>query len=179
VKLTRRKARRTAANYPTHDDARRNRRDFLKLLARGMLAVPIAGLAGCGVGREQQWELGGVARPPDSLTMDDVEDAREQDLAREEMWTTGGVAPADMMPHPPTPGDAVGEEDWAMAGGPMPPDTFSKPDTCPVGKDVEEDFPPMPGEAPFEPDITGEEDLAEDVEDEEFPQVLGDMPAPE
>ncbi len=168
----RRPAARRQADYPTAEIARSNRRDFLRLLGRGLLAVPVAGLANaCGIGREkEEWGPPGDQAPPD---------IEGQDLAAED-YTLGGIM--EDIEYPPridaggiAPMD-IEEEDFPPLAGDMPP-----PDIKPQ-KDVEDDtFPPLPGEAPFEPDVvTGEVKEHDTKPDtgEEWP-VDGDMPMPE
>ena len=171
---------REEANYPTHDNARNNRRQFLKILGRGLLAIPAAGLANaCGIGREAQFESPGGMEAPDWWETDP--DVRDEDL-----YQLGGVAPEDIdYQHPDveefdvggvSPPPDIEEEFPPLAGDAPPPDLIPQPEI--KHEDIqEEDFPPLPGEAPFEPDIV-EPDVKKEVDAEEWP-VDGDMEIPE
>lgn len=163
MKLERRKAKRTQqAAYPTGEKVLRNRRDFLKILGKGLLAIPAVGLVGCGIGREkeEEGELMGILVMPEDWTPEDVtEDTWEHGI------DVGGVAPPPDIETP--------DEDWVSPGGPIQLDIESA-DTCTTAKDIGPDFPPLPGEAP-EPDVK----TGQDVEDEETWELMGDMPAPE
>ncbi len=168
------------ASYPTHDNARSNRRQFLRFLGKGLLAIPAAGLVNaCGVGKEREFENPGGLREPDWLET-------EPDVVDEDLYRLGGVAPEDIDYRVPdveefdvggvAPPPDIEEEFPPLAGDAPPPDLIQQPDTS--HEDIqEEDFPPLPGEAPFEPDIV-EQDVKKEVDAEEWP-VDGDMEIPE
>ncbi len=150
------------ATYGTYDDARRNRRDFLRLLARGLLAVPAAGiLKGCGVGREKQFETGGVMEVPTDADAEDFRLGGSDGGEPEHDWNISGGAPYDPdLDSPPdkdvhvdpdfvSPGGPmeieegpdVQEEDWQLGGIAPAPDAIElQPDAGATKKDVEEDF---------------------------------------
>jgi hypothetical protein len=160
-------------DYPTLARARSARRDFLKLLGKGLLAIPAAGLANaCGVGKEKEYELSGDQAPPDWLE-------RDPDVSSEPDFQLGGVVAEDI--HPPNPQD-IQEFDL---GGVAPPPDIQEQDFPPLAGDLEEpdiqeqDFPPLPGEAPPEPDVVAHGDVvAKEVDAEEWP-LDGDMEIPE
>ena len=180
-----RRKQRGKTSYPTHATAKNARRQFLKILGRGLLAIPAAGIANaCGIGREKHWELSGDQAPPDWLEPD-------PDIIEEDYYSLGGVAVEDINYQQPdieeydlgglTPD--IQEEDFPpLAGDAPPPDLIQQPDNDP-GDIQEEDFPPLPGEAPFEPDIVEEDvqhavDVKKEADVEEWP-LDGDMEIPE
>ncbi|MBM4356277.1 MAG: hypothetical protein FJ109_21215 [Deltaproteobacteria bacterium] len=169
MELKRRKVAGTSkAKYPTHEEARSDRRRFLNLLGRGLLAAPLLGVAGCEFGSKKKLPVDAAA-----------------DAVLEPDYTLGGVAP-----------DSIGVEpdngpDWNLSGGaPMDPDVrtppdkdyqvqgdlgidVGTPDTCTRKPDAEGEFPPLPGEAV--PDVKPQPDTTE----EDVPPLAGDMPAPD
>ncbi len=169
------------SSYPTHDNAKSARRQFLKILGKGLLAIPAAGLANaCGIGREEHWQTSGDLEPPDWLEPD-------PDIIEEDLYSLGGVAVEDIdYPDPDieefdlggvAPPPDIKEEDFPPLAGDEPiPDLIQQPDNNP-GDIQEEDFPPLPGEAPFEPDIV-EQEVKKEPDVEEWP-LDGDMEIPE
>lgn len=164
MKLERKKAKKEGTvAYPTATQARQDRRHFLAVIGRGLLAAPLAAMASaCGIGRDS-FQTSGVPRPP-------------EDLGPEEDFTTMGVAPNDIESEPEqydlagiAPRD-VKEEFPPLAGDMPPPDAISKPDGCPKPGDAEGEFPPLPGEM-IEPDVKPDKG-------EEWP-IDGDMPMPD
>lgn len=178
MELKRKKAKRKGnASYPNIREAKHKRRDFLRILGKGLLAAPLLSLARCteGIGKmvlgdaedgydEPDWQLMGVApydmveQPPDIKKKNEEDwqisggvgidpDAQRQ----EEDWQVAGDLGVD-----------IGEEEdyWASPGGPFDQDINTQPDV-----------PPLPGEAP-EPDLKPEPDTGE------WP-IDGDMPMPE
>ncbi len=178
-----RRKKRGNANYPTHDRARNARRQFLKILGKSLLALPVAGLANaCGIGREEHWQTSGDQAPPDWLEPD-------PDIIEDDLYSLGGIAAEDIDYQQPeveefelggvAPPPDIQEEDFPpLSGDAPPPDLIEQPDL------QEEDFPPLPGEAPFEPDIVAEEDVQhaadtkKEVDAEEWP-LDSDMEIPE
>ena len=129
------------SDYATLADARRNRRDFLRLLGKGLMAIPVAGLASaCGVGREQEKPDWGVA---------------------------GGLQAPDVHSNP----DSFQEPDYELAGGaPFEPDEYSEPDYELAGDEelvdvyTEPDYELAGGlEAPEEePEVLDQPDIKEE-----------------
>jgi hypothetical protein len=187
MELKRKRAnKKTAASYPTYTTARSKRRDFLKLLGKGLLAIPLAGVVNaCGVGREMEdedvWQTAGVAPPPDQSG-----DVVEEDWVspggvgldiKDNDYQLGGVAPQDIEQIDIggiAPADI--EEEFPPLMGDMPaPDVISKPDTCTT--DVEDDYG-IPGGI-GEPDAGHPQaDVKGEVDAEEWP-IDGDMAWPE
>ncbi len=176
MKLERKKATGTkTASYPTHADAKSDRRRFLGLLGKGFIAAPLLGVAGC--------EFGGSKK---KLPTDAGEDA-----ILEPDYTLGGVAPDPDYNEAGDIGDTTREPDWNLSGGaPMDPDLRTRPeevvappgdmaldvdspDGCSTKLDAEGEFPPLPGEAV--PDVKPQPDATE----EDVPPLAGDMPAPD
>ncbi len=99
------------SDYATLADARRNRRDFLRLLGKGLLAIPVAGLANaCGVGRKE--EADEVYAVTGDLVGDDTYSEPEYELA-------GG---ARFEP------DEYSEPDYELAGDEDLVDVYTEPD---------------------------------------------------
>jgi hypothetical protein len=178
MKLQRRKATGTTkASYPTHEEAKSDRRSFLSLLGRGLVAAPLLGMAGC--------EFAGKKKGPADAGAD---------VLGEPDYTLGGVAPDGIGVEPDTGPDSG--PDWNLSGGaPMDPDLRTPPDedyqvAGDLGSEVqapdlkpqpdaaEEDVPPLAGDMPA-PDVTtpSQQDAKGEVDAEE-PPLDGDMPAP-
>ncbi len=105
------------SDYATYADARRNRRDFLRLLGRGLMALPVAGLASaCGVGRESEenFELSGKVSA-------DIHN--NPDLIQEPDYELAGGAPfdPDQYGQPEETFEVPGDLEWEK-------DTYSEPD---------------------------------------------------
>lgn len=163
--LKRRKATaKPAPDYPSADEVGKDRRYFIGLLGKGLLGVSVLGLVRCNAGAnapillsdaaadaldQDEWVTAGVAPPPDTL-----EDVIEED------FVLGGLQ------RPPDTIEDTFEEDFVLGGAPRPPDTITPP------PDVEDEFPPLPGEM-MPPDA-----VTHDVEDE-FPPLDGDIPVPD
>ena len=187
--LKRKKVRKTEPTaYPTLAEAGKDRRAFLKILGRGMIAVPVLGLARCNLGSsnvtkdaaddaaaEPDWQTMGVAPidvrdpPPDP----DVTDAGTDSMRYE----LGGVAPREVQYDPDI------KEVENLAGDMPDPDVISKPDTCSNADAGGFEDIPVPGGI-MEPDIiadpdtgSGELDGKGEV-DAEFPPLDGDMEEP-
>lgn len=127
--------------YATHADARRNRREFLRLLGRGLMMIPAAGLANaCGIGREKEtpYELSGDLAPPDTITNPDAITEPDYELA--------GGAPFDP--------DQYAEPDFQIAGDDVPVDLYHEPDFVSPGGPIEIDIKP---ELQDQPDIKEED----------------------
>lgn len=136
--------RRPKSDYATYADARRNRRDFLRLLGKGLMMIPAAGLANaCGVGRKQEGEDWGVA---------------------------GGLEVPEVRSSP----DAIQEPDYELAGGaPFDPDQYSQPEeiyTVPGDLEWEQDTSPEPefispggpAEIDAKPEVLDQPDIKEE-----------------
>ena len=147
--------------YPTLDEVAAQRREFLKTLGRGALvaSTAFAGVSCMGISTEHASEpdvppTPGVA-PADVVEPVDVLDRPDlsgvvPDVQEPDYWTTGGVAPPPDVQEPT-------------------PDATTLPGTI--------DVPALPGEAPSPVDVVGGD--SGDVEEDAFPPLAGDMPAPE
>lgn len=176
------------ATYATYDDARKNRREFLRLILRGALAVPFVGLAGCGIGREkktEEWNTEGVGPVPQEI--------RPQDEGH--WWSDGVIAPPEeewSLQGMIDAGDP--EEEWSLQGKDVSdPEEEWYPDGLPgidiqetspqeTHEDIEEDFPPLAG-VPPEPDTSNEPEITPEEPDvfkevDTFPPLDGDMEEP-
>jgi hypothetical protein len=197
MKITRKKARQSSqAGYPTLDEARRNRRVFLKFLGKGALAVSLGGLANCsGVGKEstkdaesEDWAMGGEAPQDIKRTPDEdwgyaggiqAPDVTPDVGPPPDEWHTAGIAPADMWEQPDK---DIQDEEFPQLMGDMEFIDIKSPDSC--TKDIQgEDFP-IPGTMAI--DMIEENDAGQaptpdakgEVDAEEWP-IDGDMPMPE
>ncbi len=133
------------ANYPTASEAVANRRKFLKLLGRSLLAASVFGLAACTrVGRkmavdakdagpvEDEWgyaggiwidlkdrqDLVGLQPPPDAEDQWPAPGGLEV-LVEEEKWPVPGDLTWEEKPGAPDPEVTPwnDDEDWVPAGG--------------------------------------------------------------
>ena len=171
-----------APSYPSADEVTKDRRRFLGVVAKGLLGVSVLGLARCNMGA-----------PEPILQGDAAADVLESDE-----WTTAGIAPPPdtvddvyapddvydpdwniqggaPAPDSVQPLDTYVEEDWGLGGVARPPDTQA-PDTY-VTEDVEDEFPPLLGDMPAPDIVTHEDTVEEDVD--AFPPLDGDMAWPE
>jgi hypothetical protein len=102
------------SDYATLADARRNRRDFLRLLGKGLLAIPVAGLANaCGVGRKETADVTGEDY---QLGGDDI----SVDAHSEPDYELAGGAPFEP--------DVRSEPDFELAGDEELIDVYTEPD---------------------------------------------------
>ncbi len=177
--LKRKPSKKAPPKYPAAREALSHRREFLALLAKGALGAGVLGLIGCD-GADDPYQIAGGLKAPDAV--DIVDDAMSDvpvpggiQAPDTQTWDSGGVAPlpdtqdvvedkyqvAGDLPIP----DVHDTYDWdGPAGVPPLPDTVDK-DTCTVPTDVEDDFVPLPGEAPM-PDVIEQEDVQEDSHDD-------------
>ncbi len=154
--LKRRKATaKTAPSYPSADDVTRDRRRFLRVVAKGFLGVSVLGLARCNMNAPEpilkadsaadilesdEWVTAGIAPPPDS-----VDDVYEPEDVYDPDWNIqGGIAAPDTVDNIDTVEDLV-DNDYQLGG--LVALDVQAPDTCTV-KDVEDEFPPLLGDMP-------------------------------
>lgn len=170
MKLMERKpARKKEVKYPDMADVRRNRRQFLNMLGKGVLAASLLGLSKC-VGKIPLLNEDGGLPPGD--------DTWEGETGEGDQWNISGGAPREEVTYPPRievggVAPAEIEEQYAVPGdgGGGGIDVHS-PDGCTYPADAEGEFPPLPGEQ-VEPDATPQEpDTGE-------PPLAGDLPAPD
>jgi hypothetical protein len=164
-----RKKTRENANYPTHDNAKSARRQFLKILGKSLLAIPAASLANaCGVGRKEEADIagedysvsgvvedthsepdyelaGGAPFEPDEHSEPDYELAGDEELV--DVYTepdyelAGGLEAPEEEPEVLDQPD-IKEEDWGLDGIIDDPDFDIKPEPEDVQdepEDVQED----------------------------------------
>ncbi len=163
-----------SAAYPTAVDAKRDRRWFLRLMGRGLLGASVLSVSRCGefVGKqllddsaggpdvdpdvwvEPDWQLGGVARPPDGWDQPEP-DIISPDLEDEEFpQLMGDMPPPDVK---------------------LPPDVVDEPDVCKVEPEIDEPDWELGGVAP-EPDVYYPE---EDIQEEDEWGIAGGLAAPD
>jgi hypothetical protein len=155
--------RQPTSEYATLAEARRNRRDFLRLLGRGLVAVPLASIAAaCGVGKEQHYELNGVQRVPE----DALEETRGPDAVASPDYELAGGAPFEPQP------DVIGEPDYQIAGDEMAVDLHEQADFVSPGGPAEIDEQPDVKEPDWglagiidEPDLQSHQ---EDIQEEDY-----------
>ncbi len=180
--LKRKPSKKKPPQYPAAREVLSHRRDFLALLAKGALGAGVLGLIGCD-GADDPYQIAGGLKAPDAV--DIVDDAMADvpvpggiQAPDTQVWDSSGTAP---LPDTQT-WDSGGiapdvqdvSTDFIPDGLPPMPDVVDK-DSCTVPNDVEDDFVPLPGEAPM-PDVIEQEDVQEDSHDDVL--AMKDFAAP-
>lgn len=140
----RKSKRKPAESYPTYREARQNRRQFLAILGKGLLAAPLLALTRCDGPGKEEWVTGGVPEPPDLNPEDAV---------------IPGDMPIDIQTNPPE----AQYPDYELMGITDAPDLKEK-DFPPLEGDM-----PAPDIVPQNPDVV--DPPQEDVQEQDW--VLG------